>query len=199
MELMRIITKLEPGKIYGLMGNISLSTNNNNYFIINSYKFKGIVKEYLNSSKAPMALKMVMLNETYLEKEIANLSPSEIKKVVLAKALIENKDYLIFDYFDKDLTTEEKKEFKLLFKRLASIYQKTIILFTNELSFIWDISSSIIYLENENLHIFSKKDYGILKYVENPPIIEFINLMREKGIVCDNYQNTAIYRIKEQK
>ena len=52
MELMQIIPKLEKSNIYGLMGNIDINTNNNNYFIIDDYKFKETAQEYLNNPKA---------------------------------------------------------------------------------------------------------------------------------------------------
>ena len=38
MEIMRVISKLEEDKVYGLMGNIDITTNNSNYFIVNDYK-----------------------------------------------------------------------------------------------------------------------------------------------------------------
>lgn len=204
MEIMRVITKLEEDKVYGLMGNIDITTNNSNYFIVNDYKFKGTIEEYLASQKSISALKMVMLNEQYLTKDISELSSSEIKRIILAKALISNKKYIILDYFDKDLTQKEQEEFKRLFKRLATNYHKTILLFTNNITFIWDIAEYIIYLNNNELKTFPKKDFGILNYVDKPNIIKIIELIRSKNISINDYKNTAdllkaIYRIKEKE
>ena len=99
MEVANIFETKEKGYIYGLMGNINLTTNNNNYSIITSYKYSGTAKEYLNSSKDSSSLKMVMLNDSYLNKTSSECSISELKKINLAKALIENKDYIVLNYF----------------------------------------------------------------------------------------------------
>ncbi len=203
MEVMRILDTKTPGLIYGLMGNINLTTNNSNCIIIDDYKFSLDVANYLNSSKASQSLKMVMLDDSYLTKTINDLSDSEIIKINLAHALITNKDYLILDYFDKYLTANDKNNFKRLFKKLSQDYHKTIILFTNDLTFIWDIVSEIIYVDNEEfITTFKKKDEKILDYVSNPPISSFISLVKNKNIKIENYQNTsdllkAIYRLKE--
>ena len=87
MEVAKILENKEPNKIYGLIGNISLTTNNSNYTIVTDYKFKGTVKEYLNSPKDIQALKMVMLTEEYLNKKVIELSDSEIKSIVIALEL----------------------------------------------------------------------------------------------------------------
>ena len=204
MELMQIIPKLEKSNIYGLMGNIDINTNNNNYFIIDDYKFKETAQEYLNNPKAIAALKMVLLNEDCLTKKVNELSLSEIKRIILAKALLSNKEYLIFNYFDKDLTNKEKEEFKRLFKRLATDYNKTILIFTNDITFIWEIASSLIYVEENSINIYNKNDFNILNYITKPNIIEFIDLMHAKGLDIAYYKNPAdllkaIYRLKEKK
>ena len=96
MELAKIFNNQEPGKIYGLIGNYDFMTNTSNYSIVLEYRFKGQVKDYLKNPKMEQALKMVMLDSTYLDKTIDDLSPTELKIISLAKALIENKKY-IFD------------------------------------------------------------------------------------------------------
>ena len=139
MEVANIFETKEKGYIYGLMGNINLTTNNNNYSIITSYKYSGTAKEYLNSSKDSSSLKMVMLNDSYLNKTSSECSISELKKINLAKALIENKDYIVLNYFEKELNYQEKKYFERLWKRLVNDFHKTIIIFTNDLTSIWNI------------------------------------------------------------
>ena len=204
MEVMRILEDRPIHQIYGLMGNINITTNNSNYSIVREFKFSKTVKEFLNSEKDLKSLQIVGLNASYLPKLSSELSNAELKKVILAHELILNKPYLIFDYFEKDLTLKEKENFKRLFRLLVNNYQKTIVVFTNDLTFIWDIASTIFYVNAEKIISFAKKDYEILNYVNNPPLSEFIKLMQKKGIKIANFNNASdllkeIYRLKEKK
>lgn len=204
MEVANIFETKEKGYIYGLMGNINLTTNNNNYSIITSYKYSGTAKEYLNSSKDSSSLKMVMLNDSYLNKTSSECSISELKKINLAKALIENKDYIVLNYFEKELNYQEKKYFERLWKRLVNDFHKTIIIFTNDLTSIWNIAKELIIVDKYKVINTIPKD-KYLDFIDNlnkPEIIKFIELVREKGIEIESYKEVnellkAIYRIKE--
>ncbi len=55
MEVANIIEKTEPNKIYGLMGNINLTTNNSNIGIVKGGMFSNTTEEFLNSSKVSNA------------------------------------------------------------------------------------------------------------------------------------------------
>lgn len=204
MEVARILENKEPNKIYGLMGDTIVTANNINYSLVTEYKFNGTVESFLNSKKANSSLKMVMLNETYLPKKVEDLSEAEIKKVILASALIENKKYLVLDYFEKGLTSKEQENFKRLFRKLSNDYNKTIIIFTNDLTYLWDMADEIIYVDNsEVINTFSKDKYfKLIELVDKPEIVKFIELMRSKNIEVADYKNVldllkAIYRIKE--
>lgn len=204
MEVANIFETKEKGYIYGLMGNINLTTNNNNYSIITSYKYSGTAKEYLNSSKDSSSLKMVMLNDSYLNKTSSECSISELKKINLAKALIENKDYIVLNYFEKELNYQEKKYFERLWKRLVNDFHKTIIIFTNDLTSIWNIAKELIIVDKYKVINTIPKD-KYLDFIDNlnkPEIIKFIELVREKGIEIESYKDPsdllkAIYRLKE--
>lgn len=204
MEVANIFEAKEKGYIYGLMGNINLTTNNNNYSIITSYKYSGTAKEYLNSSKDSSSLKMVMLNDSYLNKTSSECSISELKKINLAKALIENRDYIVLNYFEKELNYQEKKYFERLWKRLVNDFHKTIIIFTNDLTSIWNIAKELIIVDKYKVINTIPKD-KYLDFIDNlnkPEIIKFIELVREKGIEIENYKDSsellkAIYRLKE--
>ncbi len=203
MEVVTILEKKPPHQIYGLMGNINISTNNINYALVYPYHFSGTVKEYLNSPKAEISLKMVHLDASYLTKTSTELSSSDLNKISLASALIANKEYIILNYFDKELTHKEKEDYKRLFKKLAHDYHKTILLFTNDITFLWDIAEEILIVDkNMVINTIPKNNYfAILDYVDKPEIIKFINLMQNKNIDIEYYKNRldllkAIYRLK---
>ena len=206
MEVAKILENKPKGYIYGLMGNINLTTNNTNYSIITDYKFNGTVSEYLNSSKAKSSLKMVLLDESYIDKKANDLSIGELKKVSLAKALIDAKDYLVLDYFDKNFNHKEIDYFIRLMKRMTSDYQKTVILFTNDITVLWNnIKELLIVDEYFVINAIPKEKYfEFIDKANEPEIIRFIKLMKELGLNIENYKNTqdllkAIYRLKEQK
>ena len=206
MEVAKILENKPKGYIYGLMGNINLTTNNTNYSIITDYKFNGTVSEYLNSPKAKSSLKMVLLDESYINKKANDLSIGELKKVSLAKALIDAKDYLVLDYFDKNFNHKEIDYFIRLMKRMTSDYQKTVILFTNDITVLWNnIKELLIVDEYFVINTIPKEKYfEFIDKLNEPEIVRFIKLMKELGLYIENYKNTqdllkAIYRLKEQE
>ncbi len=199
---MTILENKNMGVIYGLLGNLTLTTNSNDISLVSYYKFKDTVESYLESDKALKSLKMVFLDATYLSKTIKDLSESEIKKINLAKALIANKEIIVLDFFDKGLTNKEQKDYQRLFKKLAENYHKTIVIYTNDVTFFWNIATEIIYVDNQKVINTYSKNEDIPNI--NPPIKELINLMRSKNLKIDNYKDTkdllkAIYRLKENE
>lgn len=206
MEVANILENKLKGYIYGLMGNINLTTNNANISIITDYKFRGTVKEYLNSEKDISSLKMVLLEEKILSKTSNECSISELKKISLAKALTQNKDYIVLNYFEKELNFQEKRYFKSLWKRLANDYHKTIVIFTNDITNIWDIAENLIIVDKYKvINTINRKDYfKFMDDINKPEIVKFIELVRELGINIEDYQDSsellkAIYRLKEQE
>ena len=206
MEVAKILENKPKGYIYGLMGNINLTTNNNNYSIITDYKFNGTVEEYLNSPKAASSLKMVLLDENVMKKNARDLSIGELKKVSLAKALIDGKDYLVLDYFDKSFNHKEIDYFIRLIKRMTNDYQKTVILFTNDITILWNnIEELLIVDEYFVINTIPKEKYfEFIDKLNEPEIVRFTKLMKELGLYIENYKDTqdllkAIYRLKEQE
>ena len=206
MEVANILENKERGLIYGLMGNINLTTNHVSISIITSYKFPGTTKEYLNSEKALSSLKMVLLDESILFKTSSECSISELKRISLAKALIKNKECIVLNYFEQELNYQERRYFKSLWKRLSENYHKTIVIFTNDITSFWNIASSLLIVDKYKvINTIKKEDY--FKFMDNlnkPEIVRITELIQEKGIPIENYQDgsdllKAIYRIKEQK
>ena len=206
MEVANIIGKTEPNKIYGLMGNINLTTNNSNIGIVRGGMFSNTTKDFLNSPKSSNALKLVMLDDSILNKKGTELSNGEIKAVSLAKELIANKEVIVLDYFEKELNNREKENYKRLLKKLSQDFNKTIIIYTNDITFLWDICEEIIYVDNDKvINTYQKDNYfKLIELVDKPIISEFIEKIRAKGIKIEDYKDIkdllkAIYRIKEKE
>lgn len=206
MEVANILENKELNKIYGLIGNINLTTNNSNIGLIKGGIFSESVKEYLDSPKALNALKLVMLDGSILAKKGIELSNAEIKAITLAKTLIDNKEIIVLEYFEKELNAKEKDNYKRFFKKLVNDTDKTILIYTNDLTFLWDIADRIFYVDNDQvINTYEKKDYFKLGEIVNTPIISsFITKIRNKGIKIEDYKDIkdllkAIYRIKEKE
>lgn len=206
MEVTNILENKSKNKIYGLMGNITLMTNNSNVGLIKGGIFNASVKEYLNNPKSSSALKLVMLDDSILDKKGIALSSAELKKVSLAKALIENKEIIAVEYFEKELNNKEKDNYKRFFKKLVNDTGKTILIFTNDLTFLWDIADNIFYVDNNQvINTYEKQDYFKLGEIVNEPIIStFITKIKAKGIKIEDYKDIkdllkAIYRLKEKE
>ncbi|MCI9280853.1 MAG: hypothetical protein HFI49_01140 [Bacilli bacterium] len=206
MEVANIIEKTEPNKIYGLMGNINLTTNNSNIGIVKGGMFSNTTEEFLNSSKSLNALKLVMLDDSILNKKGTELSNGEIKAVSLAKELIANREIIVLDYFEKELNNREKENYKRLLKKLSKDFNKTIIIYTNDLTFLWDLCEEIMYVDNDNvINTYQKNDYfKLVELVDKPIISNFIEKIRAKGIKIEDYKDIkdllkGVYRIKEKE
>lgn len=206
MEVAKILENRDTNKIYGLMGNLTLTTNNSNIGLIKGGIFSATVEEYLNSPKSLNALKLVMLDSNILEKKGSELSTAEIKKIALAKALIENKEIIVLDYFEKELNHKEKENYKRLFKKLANDTNKTILIYTNDLTFLWDIADNIFFVDNgQVINTYEKRNYfELIELVDKPIISNFLNEIRKKGIKIEDYKDIkdllkAVYRIKEKE
>ena len=147
-----------------------------------------------------------MLDDSILNKKGTELSNGEIKAVSLAKELIANKEIIVLDYFEKELNNREKENYKRLLKKLSQDFNKTIIIYTNDLTFLWDICEEIIYVDNDNvINTYQKNDYfKLIELVDKPIISNFIEKIRAKGIKIEDYKDIkdllkAIYRIKEKE
>lgn len=159
--------------------------------------------------KIKSALLMVGLDESYLSRVITSLSTSELKKVSLACVLFYNPQVLIVDYFEKGLNYKDIEYFKKLFKKLKIKYNRNIIICSDNISNYLDILDEYVIFNNGVLEGkgTNKELYNnvIYKYIEEPHIIKFINLVRKKkGVELDNYIDIkelikAIYRDVENK
>lgn len=159
---------------------------------------KGTVKDIV-VKKSSDALKMVGLDDSYLDKDFSDLSDRDKNKIILASKL-QNKEIKLIN-FSKGLTNKDIEFFKKLFKKIVS-YGRTIILvdknsnmFMNCVDNLYVINKEII-LETDDLY-----NEKLKKYIDVPSIVEFTHKSLENGIKLNHYNDLddllkAIYRIK---
>ena len=152
-----------------------------------SYDDEWTAKRFLNGFKLKIsddiieALKSLDIKEDVLNKKIRILSTNEFKMVMLAYLLINNPKIYIFDYFEVGLSYKNRKMFVNLLRSLKS-KGKTIIVITNNIGFLYEVSDTILIVEERKL-IYSgnKKDLFVERRVkEYPPIIDFIRKANKK-------------------
>lgn len=131
------------------------------------------------------SLKIVGLSEEYLDRKPNTLSFTEKKKVMLACAMSYNPSVLIVEDFEKGLIFRDREYFRKLFLKLKNKFNKTIILLSNDLTFMFELVDKL-YVINKGKLVFSGGkeiyyDNKLYKYVEMPKIIEFTKYAQESG------------------
>lgn len=149
-----------------------------------NYKTKDINKRVSD------ALKMVGLNDDYLERNPLTLSNGEKRKVAIASIIAFNPKIIILDEPTIGLDFESKKNLIQLIRKLKMRLNKTIIVISHDVELVHTISDHIIVLDNGDI-ITQGDKYTVFKQEELleqyglkvPKIIEFSNMVyRRKGI-----------------
>ena len=154
------------------------------------------------------ALKMINLDVTYLSEEFELMSDNELKLSNLAIALVFNSKIIMLDYFEKGMSYDQINYIKKLLNKLNKMYNKNIIIFSDDLDCYLNIINNIVIF-NEGYIVFkgTNKDLykdNLYKYIDEPSIISFIKYLRSKNHQFDDYIDLkellkAIYRDVENK
>ena len=155
--------------------------------VLKGYDFKGkeVEKRIIDS------LKLAGLNESYLDRNPNELSFVEQKKVKFACIMSYNPEVLILNDFEKGLSYKERDYFRKLFIKLKTKYNKTIVLLSRKVEFLFDfvdkvyvINKGKVVLEGGQEIFYDKKLY---KYVDVPKIVEFTNFLHSEKHDINKY------------
>ena len=133
------------------------------------------------------SLKMVGLDNSYLDRNPFDLSSCEICLLALGVVLSLNPKLLIIDDPTLYLDNKNMEYLIKLIKKLKNNYHKTIIIFTSDIEFAIRLTDNYVILKNGKIcssgnskdllnNIPRLKSSGI----EIPRIIEFINVVNKK-------------------
>lgn len=154
-------------------------------FIVNVLKYNCPNIE----KKMKDALKIVGLDDSYLNRKMTALSSGEKKLVQLAVSLLYNPKIILLDEPFEDLDYTHKKKLLRIIKMLKEKYQKTIIIASNNSDILYSLVEELIILDGKKVvkqgpsdELF--KDVELLhKYnIDVPNLIEFTNKAKEKNI-----------------
>ena len=162
---------------YGIIGIVS------NY---NSSLKDSKVKE-LNIKNISKALKMVSLDDSYLDKFTNELTCSEKFKIDLAMKL--DKDIIIIGNLSKCLIYKDIEYIKKLLNKLNNDYHKKIIIIDEDINVFINLVKVICVMQNKKI-IYSTIDFyddKLYEYVKMPKIIDFVKYVNSNEKKLDNH------------
>lgn len=201
MEINQLIKK---GKINALcqFGFEPRNFHDTFVYVKINYK-KEHVKDYIMSftncdlKKMKQSFLLVNLKEDMMNKNIQNLSSSELLKVELAIQLILNREEIYLYQFDKYFMEKDLLFFKRLFKKLVTKYHKTIVFVESDFSFLFDFIDRLVILNDKNeVEVFQSDDFfsdKLASLIPVPPLIDFVRYVNRDKKVLNNY--TSIYEL----
>lgn len=137
------------------------------------------------------SLKLVGLDETFIDKNPNELSSIEQKKLIFASVMSYNPEVIIFENYETGMNFRDKDYLKKLLRILRVKHNKTIIIVSNNIDFLMNIVDNFVVIHN-GINVFegTKKDFyndEIYRYVEMPKIIEFVKYVNENGHKIEEY------------
>jgi len=162
-----------------------------------SYKTNDINK------KIRQALGIVGLSEDIINKDLNELTLGEKKLFQIAISLIYNPDVIIFDEVFVSLDRTNKKKIIKLIKQLKTKYSKTIIIASNDINLLYEITDNIIILRKNHIVVSGPtasiyQDIKLLKdnKIDIPDLVKFTMLARDKKIKL-SYHRDILDLIKD--
>ena len=162
-----------------------------------SYKPKDINK------KMYQALEMVGLSNNILDKDMNTLTIGEKKLFQIAISLIYNPDVIIFDEAFVLLDRNNRKKIIKLIKALKNKYNKTIIISSNDINLLYEITDNIVILrknkvllEGNTATIYQNVNTLNEKNVDIPDLVRFTMLAKNKKVKL-SYHRDILDLIKD--
>ena len=132
-----------------------------------SYKPSNIEK------KMEQSIEMVGLDKKVLDKDINTLTSGEKKLLQIAVSIIYNPDIIIFDEPFVELDRINTRKIINLIKVLKEKYNKTVIIVSNNVNLLYEITDNIIVLRKGHILISG----------ETTTIYQNPNILKDKDIV----------------
>ena len=143
-------------------------------------------------SKAKELIKLVGLDESYLDKSPFELSGGEMRKVALCGVLALEPKVLILDEPTVALDYQSREEIMAMVKRLKEEFDMTIVLVTHNMNYVLEYADKVFVLKNGEISFEGKVEdlflnEQILKdnSLELPEVLKFYKKLEANNIVLD--------------
>lgn len=167
--------------------------------------------KYLKSKVIKM-LKMVGLDETYINRSPFSLNGGEKRRVAIASVLISNPKLLIMDEPTIGLDNNSKKKLMKLLCTLKTKYLKTIIIVTHDVDMLYEIVDNVVVLskgkvikEGSKIEVFGDVDYLNKNNTPIPNVVKVEKMIYDQlGIDLGYLPNMnslvrSIVKLKDEK
>ena len=142
--------------------------------------------------KAKELVKLVGLDESYLDKSPFELSGGETRKVALCGVLALEPKVLILDEPTVALDYQSREEIMAMVKRLKEEFDMTIVLVTHNMDYVLEYADKVFVLKNGEISFEGKVEdlflnEQILKEnsLELPEVLKFYKKLEANNIVLD--------------
>lgn len=143
-------------------------------------------------SKAKELIKLVGLDESYLDKSPFELSGGEMRKVALCGVLALEPKVLILDEPTVALDYQSREEIMAMVKRLREEFDMTIVLVTHNMDYVLEYADKVFVLKNGEISFEGKVEdlflnEQVLKEnsLELPEVLKFYKKLEANNIVLD--------------
>ena len=143
-------------------------------------------------SKAKELIKLVGLDESYLDKSPFELSGGEMRKVALCGVLALEPKVLILDEPTVALDYNSREEIMTMVKKLKDELNMTIVLISHNMNYVLEYADKVFVLKNGKINFEGTveelfADEKLLKEnsLEQPELLKFYNKLQENNIKLD--------------
>lgn len=142
--------------------------------------------------KAKELIKLVGLDESYLDKSPFELSGGEMRKVALCGVLALEPKVLILDEPTVALDYQSREEIMAMVKRLKEDFDMTIVLVTHNMDYVLEYADKVFVLKNGEISFEGKVEELFLNEqvlkensLELPEVLKFYKKLEANNIVLD--------------
>lgn len=170
----------------------------NNYLRIYNLNVKNPSKKLTDS------LKIVGIEEEYINHDLSTLSSSEKKLLTIAIGLLSNPDTIILEEPFKYLDLKQEKRLFMLLQKFKEQYNKTIIIKSENTDLIYKYTEEVVLVKNNNIlldgntkEVFQRVDFLKRNGIKVPDVVLFTYLAKKNKDVKIDYHSDIRDIIKD--